>query len=186
MSPYGFIYVKHNKDFTISLLVDVGSELYYGILEVYTELPEPRPRRGPSFISAVAAEAARLVVDMYNNMKTEGSGERIVLSYENMKADLKNMCKVTDKKKAPSAIRLSEIRSGVEAICSSPIYVSLEDVLSDLPMLAAGAVRGVSKALRPICYTDPLVVVIAESSLGTTIVTSGMEEANISEEMFMA
>ncbi len=185
MSPYGFIYVKGNKEFTIALLIDVGNDLYYGLLEVYTELPEPKPMRGPSYISAIAAEAARIVIDMYNNMKTEGSGENIVISYENLRADLKSMCKVTDIKRPPSAIMLSEIRSGVEAICSSPIYVSLEDVFTDLPMLAASAVRGVSRALRPICYTDPFVVIIAESSLGTTIIASGMEESSISEDMFM-
>jgi len=185
MSPYGFIYVKNNRDFTIALLIDVGSDLYYGLLEVSTEIPEPRPLRGPSYQSAVAAEAARIAIDMYNNMKVEGSEEKISIKYENMSADLKSLCKVNDKVLTPSPIKLSDIKSGVEAICSSPIYVSLEDVLTDLPILAAGAVRGDSKALRPICYTDPFVVIIAESSLGTTIITSGMEESSISEDMFM-
>jgi hypothetical protein len=96
--------------------------------------------------------------------------------------DLKIMCDVKDIQKVPDAIELSKIVRGVETICTSPIYVNLEDVLEDLSSFAAAAARGHSKALKPICLSDPFLAAVVSSSIGLTVVTSGAEEASLATE----
>ncbi|ALU12145.1 hypothetical protein EYM_00810 [Ignicoccus islandicus DSM 13165] len=186
MSPSGFIHVRNNKKFIASLLIDIGSDQYYGAVIVETELPDPKPLRGPSYISAIGAEAARLLIDMYKNVTIEGEREETILKYKDKSVGLKELCKIWDERVVPSAIRLKDIRSGTEVVCSTPIYVNMEDVIDDLPKVGAGSVRGTSNVLKPLCYSDPFTVVIAESSLGTTLIAIGGEEGmGIGEEIFL-
>ncbi len=183
MSPSGFVHVRNNEKLIMSLLIDVNSEQYYGAVIVETELPQPRPLRGPSYLSAIGAEATRLLIDMYKNVELEGERNEVVLKYGDKSVDLRNLCKVWDVKKVPEAIRFKDMREGCEIACSTPIYVDLNDVMEDLPKVGAASARGVSKALKPICYSDPFTLVVAESSLGTTLIAIGSEEG-FGEGMF--
>ncbi len=176
------IYVKNLKEFVINILLDVGNPNYYGIIEVATELPSPKPLRGPSYISAIAAEAAKIAISAYESVEVKADESEPKLTYAGKTIDLKTMCEVKDVQKEPSAIELSKIVKGVETVCTSPIYVNLEDVLEDLPAFAAAAVRGHSKVLKPICLSDPFLVAVVSSSIGLTVVTSGTEEAALSTE----
>jgi len=176
------IYVKDVKEFVVTMLLDVGNPGYYGIVEVSTELPAPRPLRGPSYVSAIAAEAARIAADAYQSVEVKGEETELQILFENKKIDLKTMCDVKDIQKAPESIELEKIVRGVETICTSPIYVNLEDVLEDLPSFAAAAARGHSKVLKPICLSDPFLAAVVSSSIGLTVVTSGGEGGTFATE----
>jgi len=175
------IYVKNLSDFTIAIFLDVESPDYMGVVEVQTKLPTPKPLRGPSYLSAIAAEAAKMAINAYENAEVESGGEPKI-TLEGKTVDLINMCDVRDFQKVPDAIELKTIVNGVEGVCSSPIYVNLEDVLNDLPAFAAAAARGSSNALKPMCFTDPFLVAVASSSIGLTVITSGAEEASFQAE----
>jgi len=176
------IYVRNVKEFVVTILLDVGNPGYYGIVEVSTELPAPRPLRGPSYISAVAAEAARIAVNTYQGVEVRAEEAEPQLLFENKKIDLRIMCDVNDIQKTPEPIELEKIVRGVETICTSPIYVNLEDVLEDLPSFAAAAARGHSKVLKPICLSDPFLAAVVSSSIGLTVVTSGGEGGTFATE----
>jgi len=168
------IYNKGNN-IAVAILLDVENPNYYGVVEVTTELPPPKPLRGPSYLSAIAAEAARLASEAYEKVEVSGEGAEPKIVFGQKEVDLKNMCSVEDITKEPGPIELSKIVRGVESVCTSPIYVNLEDVLEDLPSFAAAAARGPSKVLKPICYSEPFLVAVVSSSIGLTVVTSGQE-----------
>ena len=176
MNVSGIIHVKESKYLYIGIVLDVGNPTYYGIVEVSAELPEPKPLRGPSYLSAIGAEAAQILVDTYKKLQIKSDEMNPSLTLDGTEITPKEMCKVEDITKEPGPIELKTIRRGIEMVCSSPIYVDLEDIMEDLKVMASAAVRGISKVLRPICYSDPFTLVIAESSIGLTVIALGSEE----------
>ncbi len=176
MNVSGIIHVVENKYFNIGIILDVGNPTYYGIVEVSTELPEPKPLRGPSYLSAIAAEAAQILVDTYRKLQVKSDELNPSLTLDNTEITPKEMCKVEDITKEPGPIELKTIRRGIEMVCSSPIYVDLEDIMEDLKIMASAAARGKSNVLKPICYSEPFTLVIAESSIGLTVIAMGSEE----------